>query len=49
MKDKINTYFAILIVTLFGAGATMIIVHVAFSSTIVAVYGNQTVLYTYLP
>ena len=29
MKDRINSYFAILLITIAGAGATLIIVHVA--------------------
>lgn len=29
MKDRINTYFSILIITVFGAGAALIIIHVA--------------------
>lgn len=29
MKEKINSYFAVLLVTIAGAGATLLIVHVA--------------------
>lgn len=34
MKDKINTYFAVLLITIAGAGATVLIVHVANASTV---------------
>ncbi len=38
MKDRINSYFAILLITIAGAGASLIIVHVAnttaFGSTV---------------
>ncbi len=36
MKDKINTYFAILLITIAGASATMIIVHVSYSNMLSA-------------
>lgn len=29
MKDKINTYFAILLITIAGAGAAWLIVHIS--------------------
>lgn len=48
MTDKINSYFAVLIITIFGAGATLIIVHVADSSAVVTVFGNSSSTYTYL-
>lgn len=31
MKEKINSYFAILLITIAGAGASMIIIHVAYA------------------
>lgn len=31
---RVNTYFAILLVTIFGSGATLIIVHVATDSAL---------------
>ena len=34
LKQKINSYFAILLITIAGGGAASIIVHVAFSDTI---------------
>lgn len=33
MKDKINAYFAVLLITIAGSSATLIIVHVATSTT----------------
>lgn len=33
MKEKINTYFAILIITITGAGAALLIIHVANTDT----------------
>ncbi|MFA5942683.1 MAG: hypothetical protein WC798_03370 [Candidatus Paceibacterota bacterium] len=35
MKDKINAYFAILLITIFGAGATLLIVRVAYANTFI--------------
>ncbi|MHB1769900.1 MAG: hypothetical protein ACYCPH_02350 [Minisyncoccota bacterium] len=34
MKERINSYFAILLITIAGAGATLIIVHVAQTKTL---------------
>ncbi len=33
MKNTINTYFAILLVTIAGAGAALLIVHVALANS----------------
>lgn len=33
MRYKINAYFAALLVTIIGAGASLILVHVAFTNT----------------
>ena len=41
MKEKINSYFAVLIITIAGAGATMLIVHVANADTAYLVLGNE--------
>lgn len=41
MKDKINSYFAVLIITIAGAGATMLIVHVAYANTSALVFGTE--------
>jgi len=48
MKDRINSYFAILLVTIAGAGATMIIVHVAYSNTFVVTFGAGQAAYSQL-
>ena len=42
MKDTINTYFAILLVTIFGSLATFVIVHIGTNDVItVAKNGNE--------
>lgn len=42
MKDKINSYFAVLLITIAGAGASMIIIHVAYANTFeVMMVSNQ--------
>lgn len=43
MKEKINAYFAALLITIFGAGAASIIVHVANAETVVGAYENEGV------
>jgi len=40
MKEKINAYFAVLLVTIAGGGAAMLIVRVAFNNTPVFLYGS---------
>ena len=40
VKDRINSYFAVLLITIAGAAAAMIIVHTAYSSTIVVTFGS---------
>jgi len=40
MKEKINAYFAVLLVTIAGSGAAMLIVRVAFNNTPVFLYGS---------
>jgi hypothetical protein len=39
LKQKVNSYFAVLLITIAGAGATSVIVHVAYSDTIAARVG----------
>lgn len=46
MKEKINAYFAVLLITIFGAGAASIIVHVANIDTTTSVYAYDG---TYIP
>lgn len=42
MKDKINSYFAVLLITIAGAGATLLIVHIAVSDTLtMTISGNE--------
>jgi uncharacterized protein Veg len=47
LNHQINSYIAVLIVTLVGAWATLFIVRVIFSMSIQAVYAQETVTYTY--
>lgn len=48
MKDKINTYFAVLLVTIAGASATWIIVNVAVTDTLAATVNGSEVQYVML-
>ena len=38
---KLNTYFAVLIITIFGAGAASIIVHIANNSQFAVLYASN--------
>lgn len=40
MKTKVNAYFASLLITVLGAWATMTIVRVAYSNTIIVTYAS---------
>ncbi len=46
MKDKINSYFAVLLVTIAGSGATLLIVHIANSDTLAATFAGSEANYT---
>ncbi|NNM83835.1 hypothetical protein HKL94_01265 [Candidatus Parcubacteria bacterium] len=48
MTDKINSYFAVLIITIFGAGASLLIIHVVYASTVVTQFVSETGSYTHL-
>lgn len=49
MKDKINSYFAVLLITIAGSGATLLIVHIATSDTLAATFaGSEANYYTSL-
>jgi len=39
MVFRINTYFAVLLVTIFGAGAALLIIHIAYSNTFIVTMG----------
>ena len=41
MKEKINTYFAVLLITIAGSGAAMLIIHVAYANSDAFVAGNE--------
>ena len=43
MKDKINAYFSVLLITIAGAGAALLIIHVAYANSFTIVFsGGQT-------
>jgi len=41
MRSKVNSYIAILFITILGGGAALIIVHVATDSVIAATFGTS--------
>lgn len=41
MKEKINSYFAVLLVTIAGSIATLIIVHVAYDTNTLLFIGSE--------
>ncbi len=45
MKEKINSYFAVLIITIAGASATLLIVHVANADAAAIVLGQSELQY----
>ena len=45
MKDRINSYFAILLITVAGAGATLIIVHVANTTRLSTIVNGSEASY----
>jgi len=40
VKDTVNTYFAVLLITIVGAGAALVIVHVSYSNML-SVTGSE--------
>ncbi len=45
MKDKINTYLAVLIVTIFGAMAATTIIKIATNNTIIIIHSDSEASY----
>lgn len=45
MTFRINTYFATLLITLIGAGASLIIIHVAYANTFEITIGGSEASY----
>lgn len=41
MKEKINTYFAVLLITIAGAGAALLIIHIATTETTIVTTSNE--------
>lgn len=42
MKEKINSYFAVLIITIAGSAAAMLIIHIAYSNASVLTVNSET-------
>jgi hypothetical protein len=45
MKGKINSYFAVLIITVVGAAATQLIVHVVYANTFTIIVAGSAAEY----
>ncbi|MFM2330647.1 MAG: hypothetical protein RLZZ26_154 [Candidatus Parcubacteria bacterium] len=45
LNHQLNSYVAVLIVTLVGAAATLFLVRIIFSISIQAVYAHEAVIY----
>lgn len=45
MKDKVNSYLAVLCVTIIGGGAALIIVHVGTTAVIATTFGGSEANY----
>lgn len=39
MKDKVNAYLAVLLITVIGGGATLLIIHIVNSDTFIVKMG----------
>ena len=48
MKWRLNSYFAVLIITIFGAFASWLIVHVAYANTFATTMGGSEAGYSSL-
>ena len=48
LKEKINSYFAVLLITIAGSGATLLIVHVANADTSAIAIGANEMEYVAL-
>lgn len=48
MKSKVNSYLAILLITIAGAGAALLLVHVATSNTFAATFSSGVTKYNEL-
>ncbi len=47
LSDRINSYLAVLVITIFGAFMTLVIIHVINLNTVYIVSADDTVIYTY--
>ena len=48
MKNRINTYFAILCITIVGSAATLIITHIAYAQSYVVLVSTSEAQYSAL-
>lgn len=48
MKSKVNAYLAILLITIAGAGATLLLVHVATANTFTTTFSSGVTKYNEL-
>jgi len=48
MKDKVNTYFAVLLITVAGAAAAWLIVHFTYTETLTAIFNGSEANYASL-
>lgn len=48
MKDKINSYFAVLIIVIAGTGAVLLIIHIATANTLPTTFGGSEARYVQL-
>ena len=48
MKDKINSYFAVLLITIAGSGAALFIVHIATTDVIATAFRGSEDTYASL-
>lgn len=47
-ENEINSYIAVLIITVFGAFMALIIIHIINLDTVVVIKAHDAVIYTYL-
>jgi hypothetical protein len=47
LTERINAYFAVLIITVFGAFMTLLIIHIINLNSTIIVSSDDTVIYSY--
>ena len=48
MKDTINSYFAVLLITIVGSGAALLVVHIGTTNIISSTFGGSEADYSEL-